>query len=158
MVLSLGWSPGIGISTFAGDAIQGKTQGELNLRGVTVGDKDRQIAELSKRVEQLERGQRFWTTTLSNALGGVMSAVVIGVAALLWRNPDLFGWFTVPKLVTVFLTLAAAVPFGGFLVSTVMVYRLGWKDWDRRMRVSFTMLVVGEILLAIFVVAATILY
>jgi hypothetical protein len=111
-----------------------------------VSDKDRRIAELSARVEQLERGQGFWVGTLSNALGGVISVMVVALAAALWRNPDLFRWVIVPRIVSGAAVVGGVVLTGVAVYSGVQVYRHSRGVWDERKRRLFIVISLGVIL------------
>lgn len=112
-------------------------------------EKDKQIAELQQRVEQLARGQSFWTSTISNALGSalgnVMSAVMIALALALWNNPELFGWFTVPRLVSAVVGVIGILLMAAFMYIAVKAIKLGWGEWDRRMRFLMLFLVISEV-------------
>ncbi|HWV34652.1 MAG TPA: hypothetical protein VNZ55_03410 [Thermomicrobiales bacterium] len=115
-------------------------------------DSDERIEELSRRIERLERGQGFWTSTLSQALGTVLSAAAIGLGAALWRNPELLGWVTVPRLMSALVVVLASTSMGFFLYSAVQVLKLGWHTWDRRRRRFFVQFIVLEVLTWIFAI------
>ncbi|CAA9546823.1 MAG: hypothetical protein AVDCRST_MAG87-537 [uncultured Thermomicrobiales bacterium] len=108
-------------------------------------DKDQQLAELSRRVEQLERGQGFWATTMSSTLATVLGGILLIAGGALWRNPDLFDWVTVSRVLSTGLVVSGVVSLLAGAYTAIQISKHGWSEWDRRTRFAFGAFVVIEI-------------
>jgi hypothetical protein len=119
-------------------------------------DKDRQLAKLHSRIEQLERGQRverlergqgFLVATMSSTLSTALGGGLLYAATWLWRNPDVLVSEAAGRVLAVMAGVGACVSGALFVGSLIVMRRSAeWRLLDRRARIGIVAVAVLEML------------